>query len=170
VSERIVEADGSARLTPERVAADNRRSFVVRRLMLDHRYHDDDRVQGADFTVTLPNGLVVSGKLDARGTLIGVPARVEVRSGPDQRAFERGRPAPSIRDATAASDANYAGRHTSGFRRPSTVDQLLDGGARTASAGPRQPHIEVGFEGAAGAAVQTEALDLVCPRRLRDAR
>jgi type VI secretion system secreted protein VgrG len=63
----------------------------VRRLELEHRYHDEDPVQGAEFTVTFPNGLVVSGKLAGEGkaTLIGVPARGEVRYGPDQRAFER---------------------------------------------------------------------------------
>jgi hypothetical protein len=91
VSERIVETDGTGRLKPERVATGNRHTFVLHRLLLDHRYHDDDPVQRADFSVTFANGLVVSGKLDAAGkaTLIGVPDRGEVRYGPDQRAFAR---------------------------------------------------------------------------------
>jgi type VI secretion system secreted protein VgrG len=108
VAERIVEPDGSGRLTPERVATGNRHTFVVRRLVLDHRYHDEDPVQGADFTVSFPNGLVVSGKLDAEGkaTLVGVPARGEVRYGPDHRPFERvdSGPNPDHRGPLAEDD------------------------------------------------------------------
>jgi hypothetical protein len=91
LSERIVEPDGTGRLTAEQLATGERHTLVVRRLVLDHRYHDEDPVQRAEFSVTFENGLVVSGQLDAEGkaTLIGVPERGQVRYGPDQRAFAR---------------------------------------------------------------------------------
>jgi hypothetical protein len=105
VSERIVETDGSGRLAHERVATGNRHTFVVRRLVLDHQYHDEDPVQGADFSTTFANGLVVSGKLDAKARPRSSACPLEVRFGaaPDQQAFERV-------DSTTPSCNRFRGR------------------------------------------------------------
>ena len=64
---------------------------MLRVLHLDHRYHDDDPVQQASFTVRFANGYEASGTLDAEGhaKLVGVPGgQAEVRYGPDARPYE----------------------------------------------------------------------------------
>jgi hypothetical protein len=73
------------------LATNERHTIVLRTLVLDYRYHDDDPVQKATFSVKFANGYEVSGKLDQRGRarLLGVPAgQAEVRYGPDSRPFE----------------------------------------------------------------------------------
>jgi hypothetical protein len=59
--------------------------------VLDHQYHDEDPVQGADFSTSFVNGLVVSGKLDAkiRPRSSAWPLEVRFGAAPDQQAFER---------------------------------------------------------------------------------
>ena len=59
---------------------------VLRTLELDHRYHDDDPIQEASYSVKFSNGWEVSGQLDKQGKarLLGVPSGpAEVRYGPD---------------------------------------------------------------------------------------
>ena len=89
MAKRVVEPSASGELAPERVPTGQSHTFVAKRLLLDHRYHDEDPVQQATFSVKFGNGLEVTGTLDAQGkaTLIGVPGAGEVRYGPDQRAF-----------------------------------------------------------------------------------
>lgn len=61
-------------------------------LYLDHRYHDDKPLAGADYFVTFADGSKRQGKLDGQGraVLAGVPAGVaQVSYGPMPGAFER---------------------------------------------------------------------------------
>jgi type VI secretion system secreted protein VgrG len=88
---KLVEPDASGKLEPESVASGATHTFVARRLELDHRYHDDDPVQEAEFCLTFPNGFEMRGKLGKNGkaTVVGVPASATVRYGPDAREFKR---------------------------------------------------------------------------------
>ena len=64
--------------------------LMVRALDLDHRYHDDAPVEGAEFTVKFSNGLELSGKLDDQGRarILGAPSgSAEVSYGPDARDY-----------------------------------------------------------------------------------
>lgn len=105
---KYVDPGPTGELRPERVPSGESHTFVVRRLALDHRYHDDDPVQDAPFTVRFPNGFEVNGTLDKQGraVVLGVPAQCEVRYGPDQRAFEPvdDRENPDHREQLAESD------------------------------------------------------------------
>jgi len=91
VSEVAIGPDAAGRLVPEQVPTGETHTFVLRTLTLDHRYHDEDPVQNAAFTVKFSNGFELKGTLDAKGKakLVGVPAHGEVRYGPDQRPFQR---------------------------------------------------------------------------------
>jgi type VI secretion system secreted protein VgrG len=82
-------ADGSFEVIP--LATGQKHKVILPTLKLDHRYHDDDPVQEATYSVRFPNGYQVSGQLDAQGRarLVGVPSgQAEVRYGPDSRPFE----------------------------------------------------------------------------------
>jgi len=92
MSRKLIEPDQTGEFPPESVSAGAEHTFVLRRLELDHRYHDDTPVQGAEFTVTFPNGFKKEGALDSEGraTVLGVPAGTgEVRYGPDSRPYRR---------------------------------------------------------------------------------
>ena len=81
--------DGS--FDPCTLPTGEKHTLVLRTLELDHRYHDDDPLQQASFSVRFPNGYEVSGKLDSQGRarLVGVPTgQAEVRYGPDSRPYE----------------------------------------------------------------------------------
>lgn len=108
MTRRLVGPDTSGKLPPITVPSGASHTFVTRTLTLDHRYHDDDPVQDADFWVTLPGGVEVHGRLDktGRATLVGVPEVVKVRYGPDARPFERAdkRENPDKRDSFGDGD------------------------------------------------------------------
>ena len=83
-------ADGGTK--SQKVPSGASHTFVVRSLKLDARYHDDDPLQEAPFTLVFPNGLEIEGQLDTEGkaTVVGVPkGRGKVRYGPDQRDYQR---------------------------------------------------------------------------------
>nr|WP_272091163.1 PAAR domain-containing protein [Nannocystis bainbridge] len=80
-------------------------------LILDHRYHDDEPVQEAEYEVELHDGTILKGKLDAEGRarIEGVPAeRAQVTYGPDVRSWERKdqTPNPSFAESFADGDAD----------------------------------------------------------------
>jgi type VI secretion system secreted protein VgrG len=108
MGKKFVEPSGSGELRPQRVPTGASHTFVARTLRLDHRYHDDDPVQEASFTVKLSSGFELSGKLDKQGkaTLIGVSERAKVRYGPDQREYARAddRENPDHREELSESD------------------------------------------------------------------
>lgn len=82
-------ADGTFASIP--LSTGERHKVVLRTLTLDHRYHDDDPIQDAAFTVHFSNGLEVSGQLNKQGKarLVGVPSGpAEVRYGPDARPYQ----------------------------------------------------------------------------------
>jgi len=86
-----LEPDADGKLPVLSLATGQVHKIALRVLELDHRYHDDDPVQGAAFEVRFANGLHVTGTLDAEGKarLLGVPGgRAEVRYGPDTRPYE----------------------------------------------------------------------------------
>ena len=61
-------------------------------LYLDHRYHDDQPLAGADYVVRLADGTERTGKLDGQGRAVisGVtPGTAQVSFGPMPGAFER---------------------------------------------------------------------------------
>lgn len=61
-------------------------------LMLEHTYHDDDPVPGAEYEVELRDGTIIKGKLDDEGKarIEGVPPeQARVRFGEDPRPYER---------------------------------------------------------------------------------
>lgn len=91
MAKKIVEPDATGKLRPERLKTGASHTLVARSMELDHRYHDDDPIQEAKFTVKFSNGFELSGKLDKNGkaTLIGVPASGVVRYGPDAREYKR---------------------------------------------------------------------------------
>lgn len=78
-------------LTSCRASTGQGHRVVVRTLELDHRYHDDDPIHRAPFTVRLPNGLETEGTLDdsGRATVRAVPSNVTVTIGADQRDYTR---------------------------------------------------------------------------------
>ena len=79
------------------------------RLMLEHRYHDDDPVQGAEYEVELRDGTIIKGKLDDDGKaeIEGVPAeKARVRFGPDKRKWERKDQAPNPQHKASFGDAD----------------------------------------------------------------
>ena len=79
------------------------------RLMLEHRYHDDDPVQGAEYEVELRDGTIIKGKLDddGRAEIEGVPAeKARVRFGPDKRKWERKDQAPNPQHKASFGDAD----------------------------------------------------------------
>jgi type VI secretion system secreted protein VgrG len=108
MAKRFVEPDEKGKLLPQRVPTGAKHVFVARRLELDHRYHDDDPIQEADFTVTFANGFELKGRLDKTGkaTLVGVPESVTVRFGPDAREYKRvdGRNNPDHREQFTDAD------------------------------------------------------------------
>jgi uncharacterized Zn-binding protein involved in type VI secretion len=80
-------------------------------LVLEHTYHDDDPVQGAEYEVELRDGTIIKGKLDDEGKarIEGVPAeRAKVRFGPDKRQWERKdqTPNPHKKDSFSDDDAD----------------------------------------------------------------
>jgi type VI secretion system secreted protein VgrG len=84
---------------------------VLRTLELDHRYHDDDPVQEAAYSVKFSNGWVVSGQLDKHGKarLLGVPSGpAEVRYGPDARPYEpvEQKKNPDFRESMSDADVD----------------------------------------------------------------
>jgi hypothetical protein len=86
-----VERNADGTFAVKSLATGKRHRLVLRTLRLDHRYHDDEPVQGAPFSVRFSNGYEARGTLDESGKarLIGVPAgQAEVRYGPDSRPYE----------------------------------------------------------------------------------
>ena len=80
-------------------------------LVLEHRYHDDDPVAGAEYEVELRDGTIIKGKLDDRGRarIEGVPAEeARVRFGPDPREWSRKdqTPNPLFKESFADADAD----------------------------------------------------------------
>lgn len=108
MARKNLDSGSGGELRPTRVPSGDSHTFIVRTMKLDHRYHDEDPVQNADFTVRFPSGLELKGKLDGQGkaTLVGVPGSGEVRYGPDQRPFERvnKEPNPDFRGSLSAAD------------------------------------------------------------------
>ena len=83
------EADGT--FAPLSLATGEHHKILLRTLKLENRYHDDDPIQEATFTVRFANGYEVSGRLDKKGCarVVGVPSgQAEVRDGSDNRPFE----------------------------------------------------------------------------------
>ena len=103
-----LDSGAAGELRPTRVPSGQSHTLIVRTMKLDHRYHDEDPVQNAEFTVTFGSGLELKGTLDGQGkaTLVGVPGTGVVRYGPDQRPFERvnKEPNPDFRGALTAAD------------------------------------------------------------------
>jgi hypothetical protein len=100
-------ADGSFEAIS--LATGQKHKVILRTLKLDYRYHDDDPVQQATFSVRFANGYEVSGKLDDKGCtrLVGVPSgQAEVRYGPDSRPYEpvEQEPNPDHRPEMGSSD------------------------------------------------------------------
>jgi hypothetical protein len=100
-------ADGS--FAPISLPTGQRHRVVLRILKLDLRYHDDDPIQEATFSVRFANGYEVSGKLDKQGhaRLVGVPSgQAEVRYGPDSRPYEpvKQEENPDYREETGMAD------------------------------------------------------------------
>lgn len=93
-------------------------------ILLDHRYHDDQGLAGADYEATFEDGSVMRGTLDGSGraTLTGTPSPVAtVTYGPSPQAFQRVdvRPTPDhdpdpADDKLAALVEAYAGDMQSG--------------------------------------------------------
>jgi type VI secretion system secreted protein VgrG len=90
---------------------------------LQYLYHDDEPIQGAAYRVTLADGRVREGALDAAGrmTLADAPVgAVKVELGPDTRAYRRkdGTGNPDFREARPAeSDIDsLLAKHGSAFR------------------------------------------------------
>jgi hypothetical protein len=82
-------ADGT--FATKDLATGKQHRLVLRTLTLEHRYHDDDPVQGATFSARFANGYEARGTLDESGKarVMGVPGgAAEVRYGPDARAYE----------------------------------------------------------------------------------
>lgn len=90
-------------------------------LMLEHRYHDDKPVQGAEYEVELRDGTILKGKLDAAGKarIEGVPPEgAKVRFGPDQREWLRSEKTPNPQFKASFSDLDAQ----------ALVDRLMGGG------------------------------------------
>lgn len=86
-----LEPDAKGAFAPVTLPAGQQHKLVLHVLRLDHRYHDEDPVQEATYTVRFANGLELTGTLDktGRAVLAGVPTGpAEVRYGPDNRPFE----------------------------------------------------------------------------------
>lgn len=78
-------------------------------LLLEHRYHDDEPVQGAEYEVELRDGTIIKGKLDdeGRARIEGVPPeRAKVRFGPDKREWERKEKTPNPQHKESFSDGD----------------------------------------------------------------
>lgn len=108
MSRIYLERDASGAFPSHDVATGAEHEFVVRTLVLEHRYHDDEPLHRAPYKVTLPNGYEMVGELDDQGraTLYGVPSDVEVVYGPDQREWQTAdaRENPDYRESTSAAD------------------------------------------------------------------
>ncbi len=90
-------------------------------LLLEHVYHDDDPVQGAEYEVELRDGTILKGTLDDAGKarIEGVPPEgAKVRFGPDKRGWERTEKTPNPTFAEAFSDSDAQ----------ALVDRLMGGG------------------------------------------
>jgi type VI secretion system secreted protein VgrG len=109
MSRTTLERDEHGKFGSHRGQTDRRHTFVLRQLVLEHRYHDDEPVQGAQVIVTWPNGFEQSTTLDANGraTVLGAPGgMVRVTYGPDEREFRRvdDEKNPDHRPSTSESD------------------------------------------------------------------
>ncbi|WP_256966466.1 DUF2345 domain-containing protein, partial [Xanthomonas oryzae] len=74
-------------------------------LHLDHRYHDDQALAGADSAITLANGQQMRGRLDAQGraTVPTIPAgTVDLMFSPMAGIFGRNDMTPTPNDAVEA--------------------------------------------------------------------
>lgn len=72
------------------LATDKSHVLIVDVLELDHRYHDNEAISGAEFVLRSSTGLEYRGQLDRNGkaVVVGVPAgKLEVRYGPDSRSY-----------------------------------------------------------------------------------
>lgn len=88
---KTLEPGATGALQPVSASTGEAHTFVARTLHLDHRYHDDDPIQEAEFVLKFSNGYEMRGKLDKTGkaTVVGAPASVTVRFGPDAREYAR---------------------------------------------------------------------------------
>lgn len=74
-----------------KLSTDQQHTVEVDVLELDHRYHDNENLQEAQFSLRSDRGLVYEGRLDAEGkaTVVGLPpGNLSVRFGPDNRPYE----------------------------------------------------------------------------------
>lgn len=109
MSEVYAERNADGSFEPISLATGEKHKIVLRTLTLDHRYHDDDPIQEATYTVKFSNGYEVSGQLDKNGKarLVGVPSgQAEVRYGPDSRPFQpvEQEKNPDYRETTGDAD------------------------------------------------------------------
>jgi hypothetical protein len=76
MSRKVIDPEANGAFPKESVSAGAEHTFLLRRLELEHRYHDDSPVHGAAFTLTFPNGFKKEGTLDEEGraVVVGVPA------------------------------------------------------------------------------------------------
>jgi len=94
-------------------------------LYLDHRYHDDQPLAGADYVVKLADGTERKGKLDGQGRAVihNVKAGVaKVSYGPMPGAFERVDKTPMPNYAALPSDAKIDGLFDKYFKSDESQD------------------------------------------------
>jgi hypothetical protein len=86
-------------------------ALVATTMHLDHRYHDDEGIAGADFEITFADGSKKTGKLDGQGraTVSDAPSPVgEVVFGPSAKPYRRKDTAPMPGHDPAPSAAKLA--------------------------------------------------------------
>jgi hypothetical protein len=109
----VAAREAEAPLTPSQLAklgpkAPEKQDILS--IVLIHRYHDDDPIQGAEFELEFSNGAVIKGALGANGmaTVNDVPEEeAVVRFGPDTRPYQ---PVPQPKNPTAKptmTDADF---------------------------------------------------------------
>lgn len=123
MADHVARMDESGEFRNNRVATDQVHIVAVDVLELDHRYHDDENIQSAEFLVESASGLRFRGTLDENGkaTVIGVPpGPLTVRFGPDTRDYEIIPPPKSVhyKEERARGDIAAAVRKI--------VDELTD--------------------------------------------
>lgn len=109
MSQVYAERNAEGAFEPSSLPTGERHRIILRTLHLDHRYHDDDPIQEATFSVKFANGWEASGRLDKNGRarLVGVPGGpAEVRYGPDHRPYEpiEQEKNPSYRESMSDAD------------------------------------------------------------------
>jgi type VI secretion system secreted protein VgrG len=96
-------------------------------LYLDHRYHDDQPLAGADYVVRLADGTERKGMLDSQGraVLTGIPIGVaQVSFGPMPGAFQRVDKTPMPNYDAEPSDAKVDGLIDKYFKSDDSSDSV----------------------------------------------